>query len=230
MIFGKIDYINLLPLHIYLKKYPLANGYKAAMEYKKNVPSKLNEALFKRRIDAGFVSSIESVRPKYANLDLGICANKKVLSVIVQNHTLAEKDKSSATSNVLAALLDINAKVIIGDQALKLYLQNPQLYTDLCAVWYNKTQLPFVFARFSCIRKKAMFKKILSAFLKKKIKIPQYILEKYSLTRSIAKSDIRHYLNDIIYYKIGMKEKRALKKFINLARLLHLKQVCKNQS
>ncbi|MGM9261335.1 menaquinone via futalosine step 1, partial [Campylobacter jejuni] len=23
MIFGKIDYINLLPLHIYLKKYPL---------------------------------------------------------------------------------------------------------------------------------------------------------------------------------------------------------------
>ncbi|EJB6885816.1 menaquinone via futalosine step 1, partial [Campylobacter jejuni] len=28
MIFGKIDYINLLPLHIYLKKYPLPNGYK----------------------------------------------------------------------------------------------------------------------------------------------------------------------------------------------------------
>ncbi|ECZ0245717.1 menaquinone via futalosine step 1, partial [Campylobacter jejuni] len=27
MIFGKIDYINLLPLHIYLKKYPLPNGY-----------------------------------------------------------------------------------------------------------------------------------------------------------------------------------------------------------
>ncbi|MBJ6738833.1 menaquinone via futalosine step 1, partial [Campylobacter jejuni] len=26
MIFGKIDYINLLPLHIYLKKYPLPNG------------------------------------------------------------------------------------------------------------------------------------------------------------------------------------------------------------
>ncbi|EFU7095095.1 menaquinone via futalosine step 1, partial [Campylobacter coli] len=27
MIFGKIDYINLLPLHIYLKKYPLPNGF-----------------------------------------------------------------------------------------------------------------------------------------------------------------------------------------------------------
>ena len=51
MIFGKIDYINLLPLHIYLKKYPLPNGFKASMEHKKGVPSKLNKDLFYRRID-----------------------------------------------------------------------------------------------------------------------------------------------------------------------------------
>lgn len=214
MIFGKIDYINLLPLHIYLKKYPLPNGYKAAMEYKKNVPSKLNEALFKRRIDAGFISSIESIRAKYKNLNLGICANKKVMSVIAQKHTPKQKDYDSATSNALAEILGLNAKVLIGDKALKLYLQNPKLYIDLCTLWYEKTQLPFVFARFSCTRKKAVFQKILNAFLRKKIKIPDYILEKYAKTRNIAKSDIRYYLDELIYYKIGTKEKRALKKFI----------------
>lgn len=123
MIFGKIDYINLLPLHIYLKKYPLPNGFKASMEHKKGVPSKLNKDLFYRRIDAAIISSIESARKKYKNLDLGICANKRVLSVLVEKNTLNAKDPSSATSNALAKVLKQDGKVIIGDKALKLYLK-----------------------------------------------------------------------------------------------------------
>ncbi|TQR33855.1 menaquinone via futalosine step 1 [Campylobacter sp. MIT 99-7217] len=213
MIFGKIDYINLLPLHIYLKKYPLPSGIKMAMEHKKGVPSKLNHELFYRRIDAAIISSIESVRKKYTNLNIGICSNKRVLSVLVQKNRPNEADKSSASSNALAKVLGQKGKVIIGDAALKLFLKNPKAYNDLCALWYEKTGLPFVFARFSCTQKKALFAKILKNFPQKNIKIPQYILKDYAQKRGIAPQDIRFYLDEVIYYRIANKEQKALKKF-----------------
>ncbi|QWU80545.1 6-amino-6-deoxyfutalosine synthase [Campylobacter novaezeelandiae] len=214
MIFGKIDYINLLPLHIYLKKYPLPNGFKASMEFKKGVPSKLNRDLFYRRIDGAIISSIESARKKYQNLDIGICAYKKVLSVLVQKNTPSLKDPSSATSNALAKVLKQDGKVIIGDKALKLYLEDDTKYIDLCSLWYEKTGLPFVFARFSCVKKKEIYKIIFKKFSKKNIKIPYYILEKYAKRVNLDVKDIKYYLDEIIYYEIKTKEKFALKRFI----------------
>ncbi|TBR80122.1 menaquinone via futalosine step 1 [Campylobacter novaezeelandiae] len=214
MIFGKIDYINLLPLHIYLKKYPLPNGFKASMEFKKGVPSKLNRDLFYRRIDGAIISSIESARKKYQNLDIGICAYKKVLSVLVQKNTPSLKDPSSATSNTLAKVLKQDGKVIIGDKALKLYLEDDTKYIDLCSLWYEKTGLPFVFARFSCVKKKEIYKIIFKKFSKKNIKIPYYILEKYAKRVNLDVKDIKYYLDEIIYYEIKTKEKFALKRFI----------------
>lgn len=214
MIFGKFDYINLLPLTIYLKKYPLPNGYKATLFYKKGEPSHFNKELFFKRIDGAMTSSIESARKKYKNLDVGICANKRVLSVLVEKSSSKAKDPSSATSNALSGVLGLNGKVIIGDKALKLYKQNPQNYIDLCALWYEKTNLPFVFARFSCISKKKEFEKMLKRFSNKHIKIPQYMLEKYSQRKGIAVKDIQFYLDEVIYYKITHKEKKALKCFV----------------
>ncbi|ARE81158.1 MULTISPECIES: MqnA/MqnD/SBP family protein [Campylobacter] len=218
MIFGKIDYINLLPLHIYLKKYPLPSGIKASFERKKGVPSRLNRALYKRQIDAAIISSIESVKTKYQNLNLGICANKQVLSVLVEKKTPNQKDSSSASSNALATILQQKGKVVIGDKALKLYLENKENFIDLCEVWHKKTNLPFVFARFSCTQKKALYKKILLPFAKKRIKIPSYILENYAKTREINKKDILFYLEKVIYYKLGKKEKKALAKFTKAVR------------
>ncbi|MDL0114828.1 menaquinone via futalosine step 1 [Campylobacter felis] len=218
MIFGKIDYINLLPLHIYLKKYPLPSGIKASFERKKGVPSKLNHALYRGQIDAAIISSIESIKPKYHNLNLGICANKRVLSVLVEKKTANQKDSSSASSNALASVLKQKGRVIIGDKALKLYLENKENFIDLCEVWHKKTNLPFVFARFSCTQKKALYKKILLPFAKSKIKIPNYILESYAQTREVSKKDIRFYLEKVIYYKLGKKEKKALAKFTKAVR------------
>lgn len=215
MIFANIDYLNLLPLHIYIKKYPLPNGIKKAMHYKSGVPSKMNKAISNRQIDSSVISSIESFKKKYKKLDLGICANKRVLSVLVQKNTSYEKDKSSATSNALAKVLKQNGKVVIGDEALRRYIKEPHLYNDLCSLWYEKTSLPFVFGRFSCIRHKKLYEKMLYPFLRKKTKIPAYILERYSIQRGIDKKDIKDYLN-FIYYKIGIREKMALKKFQSL--------------
>jgi chorismate dehydratase len=65
VLFGKIDYINLLPFHVFLKKSPLQSSFKKSIEYKKGVPSSLNRALAKRKIDAAVVSSITSTNPMY---------------------------------------------------------------------------------------------------------------------------------------------------------------------
>ena len=84
-----------------------------AFHYKRDVPSKINTALKKRHINAGFISSIES--PHYNCTDLGIIANRNVYSVFVIEGE--EKiDKESATSNRLAKVLNLEGEVIIGDK------------------------------------------------------------------------------------------------------------------
>lgn len=217
-IFGKIDFLNLLPLHIYLKKYPLPSGLKKAMEYKKGVPSKLNKELRYRRVGAAVVSSITSQHKGYKMLDIGICANKKVYSVLIQKGVSYEKDPASATSNILALVLKQHGKVIIGDKALKLYLQDSQKFTDLCTLWYDKYRLPFVFGRFCCASNVNFYKKIFLPFLRTKIYIPRYILDFYAKTRQISPTEIKAYLN-LIYYKISRKEKKALKLFFTHAQI-----------
>ncbi|WP_139452386.1 MqnA/MqnD/SBP family protein [Campylobacter armoricus] len=214
MVFGKIDYLNLLPLHIYLKKSAFPSYVKRTTEYKKGVPSKLNRHLYFRRIDAAIISSIESRRKKYKTLNVGICANKKVKSVLVKKHSQSKEDASSATSNALAKVLKQKGEVVIGDKALKLYLQNPKDYIDLCELWYEKTNLPFVFARFSCVKNFSIYKKMMKNFIKSKTFIPQYILLNYSKSRNLSQKEISAYLK-LIYYKIGAKEQMALKKFLS---------------
>lgn len=221
-IFGKIDFLNLLPLHIYLKKRPLPSGLKKACEYKKGVPSKLNKQLYYRRVGAAVISSIESRHKRYKTLDIGICANKKVKSVIVQKNTPDEKDSASATSNMLAQILGTRGKVIIGDKALKAYLQDESRYIDLCELWDERYRLPFVFARFCLVGNKKFFQKFFEPFLRQKIFIPRYILDFYANSRQISPTQIKSYLN-LIYYKISFKEKKALKIFLNKAQI-HLKR------
>ena len=52
MLLGKIDYLNLLPFHVFLKSLPLPSYVKKSIEFKKGVPSKLCADLYYRRIDA----------------------------------------------------------------------------------------------------------------------------------------------------------------------------------
>ncbi len=222
LIFGKIDFINLLPLHIYLKRYPLPSGLKKANEYKKGVPSKLNRELFYSRVGAAVISSIESRHKRYKSLDIGICANKKVKSVIVQRATPDEKDAASATSNMLAQVLGQSGRVIIGDKALRAYLQDESKYIDLCEAWHARYALPFVFARFCCVGNEKFFKKIFLPFLRTKIFLPRYILDSYAKSRQINSKDIKAYLQ-LIYYKISFKEKKALKLFLSKAKI-HLRK------
>ena len=218
MVFGKIDYINLLPFHLFLKKSSLQNSFKQACECQKSVPSAINKKFKKRSVDAAVISSIESQKKSIKTLPLGIVAKKNVCSVLVKKG-ICKKDPASATSNVLAKILGVNGEVFIGDRALKLYLQDPTSYVDLAQEWNDRFHLPFVFARLCVNKNYSFYKKLAKRFQKEPKKIPQYILTDYAHKRDIAAKDIKDYLS-LISYKIDKKEQRGLKLFLKKAQQL----------
>ncbi len=216
MKFGKIDYINLLPFYIFIKKNIRSSRVKKSIDYKKSYPSNINKKFARGEVSSAFISSIESDKKNLNCQDIGIIAKKEVLSVLVDISKNGE-DKESATSNILAKVLKIDGKIIIGDKALKLHLQSPNKYIDLAKEWYDDTNLPFVFARLCFNKKLCLIKKITDKFIKNRVKIPQYILNQYSNERGISKKDILKYL-DLISYKLDYQSKKSLKLFLKKAK------------
>ena len=215
MIFGSISYLNLLPFQVFMKRYMHHSGTKMGMNYRKNVPSQINRALKKRQIDAGFISSIES--PKYKCSNLGIIANKAVYSVfVIQGEN--KIDEESASSNRLAKVLKLQGEVLIGDKALKYYLEGG-VGIDLATQWHKETKLPFVFARlcYSCHGK--LIEKMAKKFSKQPIKIPQYILKREAKKRGITPSQLRWYLKHI-EYNMSHKSKKSLTLFLKKSKKL----------
>ena len=214
MLLGKIEYINLAPFHVFLKRYISHTQTKQSINYHKSYPAKINTLFKKRKVDAGFISSIESFKGDFKRFDVGIVAKKEVRSVLVKKGATKE-DHESASSNALSKVLKLKGEVIIGDKALKAYLQHPQEYKDLCSLWYQKEKLPFVFARFCANKHTDFYKKLIKKFISSNKKIPNYILDRYSKKSGISKKDIREYLT-LISYEINHKEKKALKRFKKL--------------
>lgn len=215
MIFAKIDFINLLPVHVYLKKRIQSSQIKSIINYKKSYPAKINKKLKKSKVDSAFISSIASRGEK--RLDFGIIARKDVQSVIL----IPGKEKAdyqSETSNALAQILNLKGEVLIGDKALKFFHENPDIeIIDLALEWKKKFNLPFVFATL-CYRKNGkILNDIMKSFNKKHIKIPRYILDEYSNRTKVSNKNIIEYLKRIDY-DITMKEKKALKKFLTLTK------------
>jgi len=209
MIFGKIEYLNLLPFHVFMKRFTRNSQAKAVMDYKKNVPTKVNREFLSRRVDAAFISSIAA--KKHPHVNLGIIAKKEVRSVLVIPSHNNKSDKESASSNVLAQILQQNGEVLIGDKALKYALKNND-YIDLSQLWHEKYQLPFVFALLCYHKDKKRYKTIEKAFLKKEQKIPYYLLRNASKRTKISPQDILNYL-DLISYKVDNRARQGLKKF-----------------
>lgn len=215
MIFAKIDFINLLPFHIFIKKNIKSSQLKSIIEYKKSYPSYINKKFKKRKVDSAFISSIASRHENFLNF--GIVAHDEVLSVLLIPG-IEEEDFQSQTSNALAQVLNIKGKVIIGDKALKFYHENKNVEKiDLAKEWKNKFNLPFVFAVLCYNSNKKALENITKNFNKQHIKIPQYILEQYSKKSGVSKNNIINYLKKIDY-NLGLKEKRSLKLFLKLTK------------
>lgn len=125
MLFGKIDYLNLLPFHIFLKSMSAQSAFKMASARKTGTPSKLCADLKARRVDAAVISSIQA--RKYRTLNMGICAKNEVISVLVRKNSPHKLDPASHSSNMLARILGLDGEVIIGDKALQAYLKEVRI-------------------------------------------------------------------------------------------------------
>lgn len=215
MIFAKIDFINLLPLHVFCKKNIRSSQRKQIIEYKKSYPSAINKKFKKRNVDAAVISSIASRNAK-KTLDLGIVAKGIVDSVLVRPGSY-KKDFQSDTSNALAKVLKIDGEVIIGDKALYEFHHSNDTFIDLATAWYEKYHLPFVFARLCVNKHEKYLDKLSKQFLNTKVFIPQYILASYAKRSGLTKQQIKDYLTKI-HYKIGVKEKKSLKLFLKLTK------------
>lgn len=217
MIFSKIDFINLLPFYIYLKKHLKSSRIKQTMEYYKSYPSMINKKFKQKTIDGAFISSIKSKNCKC--MDIGIIAKNEVLSVLSFPGEF-KRDFQSDTSNILAKVLKCDGEVIIGDKALIYYFKGEKRdFIDLAKVWNEKYNLPFVFARLCFNKENIIFTRVCNNFVKSNVKIPQYVLKKYVKKSGLTRNQIMLYL-DKISYTIDYKEKQSLKKFFKLAKEL----------
>ena len=209
MVFGSISYLNLLPFQIFLKRALPSSQLQQSIRFRRDIPSNINRAFKKRSINAAFISSITSLGCRCT--DLGIIADGPVYSVFVTPGE-DEIDRESATSNVLAQLLGIHGRVIIGDKALKLYLSGTE-GIDLAQEWKEKTGLPFVFARLCYNRYGKKIESLASSFVRQRIKIPQYILKREAQKHGITPRELLWYL-DHIHYRMDHRAKRSLKLFL----------------
>jgi chorismate dehydratase len=209
VVFGKIEYLNLLPFHVFMKRFTKSSQQSMSMNYYKGVPAKTNKKFLSRRVDAAFISSIRAKNHK--NVNLGIIAKKEVLSVLVVPHVNDVSDKESETSNVLAKILKVQGEVLIGDKALRYYLQNKP-HVDLAKMWNERYNLPFVFALLCYHKDRDLYKKIEKNFLKSRVKIPRYILNEASRRTKISQADILSYLKHISY-DFDRKAKMGLDRF-----------------
>lgn len=219
MIFGKIEYLNLLPFHVFMKRYLRSSSAKMSMEYKRGVPTAINYAFHKRRVDGAFISSISALQHKSSYLKVGIVAKKRVKSVLVIPDKKSKKDKDSASSNMLARILGVEGEVLIGDKALRYALTHSD-HVDLAKLWYEKTKLPFVFALLCYHKDAQLYKEIEAVFLKSRIKIPRYILLNAAARSAVAPQEILEYLK-FISYSVDFRAQRGLKRFAKEAKRVH---------
>jgi chorismate dehydratase len=218
MIFGSIGYLNLLPFQVYMKRRFPSTQFQQMLRWKRAVPSEINRAFRRGEIDAAFISSITSGRRRCS--DLGIVADGAVTSVFLLPGAPAD-DRESASSNALARVLGLRGEVLIGDKALRYYLAGGE-GIDLALAWKEQTGLPFVFARLCYRGRGAKIRTIAKEFGSREWKIPRYLLKKAAGEKGISPKELRRYLNHIDY-RMGWREKKALKLFLKRARELRIK-------
>src|SRR3954466_1646451 len=158
---GRIGYANMAPVFFRLD---------ATVDEVVGVPTELNRKLVAGELDVAPISSIEYAR----NADtlrllprLCVSSDGAVESIQLISKTPLERIRTvavtpeSATSVVLTRVLfpeaelvplgeAAEAKLLIGDAALKSAFEDPTPHHDLGRLWQERTGLPMVFAVWAC--------------------------------------------------------------------------------
>ncbi len=114
------------------------------------------------------------------------------------------------SENFISKIDKESGGIIIGDPAIRLYLNQNSFYLkDLAEWWFELTQLPFVFALWVYRRESIFDTDIFEE---------SYLYGKDHLLDIIQKSEFpvdfcQHYFKNALYYEITQKEKESLQKF-----------------
>jgi chorismate dehydratase len=154
---GRISYVNMAPVFYRLE---------AEVDEVQGVPTELNRRLLDGEIDLAPISSIEYARHASGlRLLPRLCVSSEgavdsiqlVARVPLEQVRRIAVTPESATSVVLTKVLlpeaehvplgeEADAKLLIGDAALKSAFEDPTPHYDLGRLWLERTGLPMVFA------------------------------------------------------------------------------------
>ena len=160
---GRISYVNMAPVFFRVD---------ADIDEVQGVPTDLNRRLLEGELDTAPISSIEYARhaddlrllPRLCVASEGAVDSIQLVSrrPLEQVRVVAVTPES-ATSVVLTKVLlpeaehvalelagDADAKLLIGDAALKSAFEDPTPHYDLGRLWLERTGLPMVFAVWAC--------------------------------------------------------------------------------
>ena len=158
---GRISYVNMAPVF---------HRVEAEVDEVQGVPTELNRMLVAGELDTAPISSIEYARhadslrllPRLCVASEGaVDSIQLVTRVPLERVRVVAVTPESATSVALTKVLlpeaeqvplgeEADARLLIGDAALKSAFEDPTPHYDLGRLWLERTGLPMVFAVWAC--------------------------------------------------------------------------------
>jgi chorismate dehydratase len=229
---GRISYVNMAPVFYRVD---------AEVEEIQGVPTELNRCLLAGDCDLAPISSIEYARhadrlrllPR-----LCVASEGAVDSIQLVSKKPLEQVRSisvtpeSATSVVLTKVLlpeathlsleeDADARLLIGDAALKSAFEDPTPHYDLGRLWLERTGLPMVFAVWACREPFAAGLVELEDALVASVRLaraePETLAYEASARYGYPPGFLARYFEKL-RYRFGPRERAGLMTFLELAR------------
>jgi chorismate dehydratase len=229
---GRISYVNMAPVFFRLD---------ADVDEVGGVPTELNRALLAGEIDLAPISSIEYARnadrlrilPRLCVGSEGAVDSIQLVSrkPLEQVRTVAVTPES-ATSVVLTKVLlpeaahvplgeEADAKLLIGDAALKSAFEDPTPHYDLGRLWLERTGLPMVFAVWAAPEPVADGLVELEEALVQSVRLaraePEQLAHEASERYGYPAGFLARYFEKL-RYRFGPRERAGLITFLELAR------------
>jgi len=229
---GRIGYVNMAPVFFRLE---------ADVEEVVGVPTALNRQLVAGELDIAPISSIEWARHASSlRLLPRLCVSSEgaVESIQLVTKTPLERLRTiavtpeSATSVVLARVLfphadhvplgeDAEAKLLIGDAALRSAFEDPTPHHDLGRLWLERTGLPMVFAVWAAPEPThpglPELEEALVASVRAARAEPEQLAHESSARYGYPAGFLARYFEKL-RYRFGPRERAGLYTFLELAR------------
>ena len=231
---GRISYVNMAPVFHRLT---------AEVDEVTGVPTELNRMLMAGEIDVAPISSIEYARnaPRLRLLPR-LCVSSEgavdsiqlVTKVPLGRVRTVAVTPESATSVVLTKVLlpqadrlpleaagEADAKLLIGDAALKSAFEDPTPHYDLGRLWLERTGLPMVFAVFAAPEPVApgmsALEDALVASVRRARAEPEQLAYESSERYGYPAGFLARYFEKL-RYRFGPRERAGLFTFLEMAR------------